>query len=113
MSNNRLEQVLQGKEGNTIYPFFWMHGEDHEVLREELDKIYDCNIRGICIEARPHPDFGGASWWSDMDFIMEYAKEHDMKLWLLDDDHFPGVQALPQPALLLPLAPLLLEAQRV
>ena len=59
MSNNRLEQVLQGKEGNTIYPFFWMHGEDHEVLREELDKIYDCNIRGICIEARPHPDFGG------------------------------------------------------
>lgn len=74
MSNNRLEQVLQGKEGNTIYPFFWMHGEDHEVLREELDKIYDCNIRGICIEARPHPDFGGASWWSDMDFIMEYAK---------------------------------------
>lgn len=89
MSNNRLEQVLQGKEGNTIYPFFWMHGEDHEVLREELDKIYDCNIRGICIEARPHPDFGGASWWSDMDFIMEYAKEHDMKLWLLDDDHFP------------------------
>ena len=40
MSNNRLEQVLQGKAGNTIYPFFWMHGEDHKVLREELDKIY-------------------------------------------------------------------------
>lgn len=89
MSKNRLEQVLNGEEGNTIYPFFWMHGESHEVLKEELDKIYDCQIRGICIEARPHPDFGGPSWWEDMDLIMEYAKAHDMKIWLLDDDHFP------------------------
>lgn len=89
MSKNRLEQVLHGEEGNTIYPFFWMHGEKHEILKEELDKIYDCQIRGICIEARPHPDFGGPSWWEDMDFIMEYAKGHDMKVWLLDDDHFP------------------------
>lgn len=89
MSKNRLEQVLQDEAENRIYPFFWMHGEDHRILEEELEKVRSCGIKGICIEARPHPDFGGTSWWNDMDFIMKYARDNKMKIWLLDDDRFP------------------------
>lgn len=74
---------------NYLYPFFWQHGEDHEVLGEYMDKIYHSGMKGICVEARPHPDFVGEGWWKDMDFILERARQLDMKVWILDDSHFP------------------------
>ena len=72
-----------------IAPFLWMRGEDHKVIREELDRIRECGIRAVCVESRPHPDFLGEGWWADMDFIMEEAEKNDMQVWLLDDAHFP------------------------
>ena len=84
-----LQNVLENKGGNYIFPFLWMKGESQEVIGEELDRIYDCGIRAVCIESRPHPDFLGEGWWKDMDFIVAKAKEKNMKLWLLDDAHFP------------------------
>lgn len=74
---------------NGLYPFFWQHGESHEILGEYMDKISECSMQAACIEARPHPDFAGDGWWKDLDFIIEKAKEKDMKLWILDDSHFP------------------------
>ena len=88
--NVQTENEYHGKEqGGSIAPFLWMRGESREVIREELDKISECHIRSICVESRPHPDFLGDGWWADMDFIMEEAKKRDMKVWLLDDAHFP------------------------
>ena len=74
---------------NYLYPFFWQHGEDHDVLKEYMEKISGCGMKGVCVEARPHPDFVGDGWWKDMDFILDKAKKLDMKLWILDDSHFP------------------------
>ena len=74
---------------NGLYPFFWQHGENHTVLREYMDKISESVMKGVCVEARPHPDFLGEQWWSDLDLILEKAKEHQMKVWILDDSHFP------------------------
>lgn len=59
---------------NYLYPFFWQHGEDHEVLNEYMEKISKCGMKGVCVEARPHPDFVGDGWWKDMDFILDKAK---------------------------------------
>ena len=65
---------ITGKEmENVLYPFFWQHGEEHAVLAEYMDKIAGCGMKGVCIEARPHPDFVGDGWWSDMDLIIEKA----------------------------------------
>lgn len=75
--------------GNSIYPFFWQQGEDHAILLRELEKIRQSGVGGFCVEARPHPDFGGPHWWRDMDMIMDYARTHDLQVWLLDDDRFP------------------------
>lgn len=72
-----------------LFPFFWQHGESHEILSETLDQIRECGIEAVCVEARPHPDFEGEWWWKDLDFIMEYARMHQMQVWLLDDDQFP------------------------
>lgn len=74
---------------NTLYPFFWQHGESHDVLGRYMDKIASAGIGGVCVEARPHPEFVQDGWWKDMDFLLKKAKEHHMKLWILDDSHFP------------------------
>ncbi len=74
---------------NHIFPFLWMRGEDENILREELAKIRECGISAVCVEARPHDDFCGPGWWHDMDIVLDEARQHDMKVWILDDKHFP------------------------
>lgn len=74
---------------NYILPFLWMKGESREVIAEEIDKIAECGIGAVCVESRPHPDFGGPTWWEDMAFIIRECKKRDMKVWILDDAHFP------------------------
>ena len=41
------------------------------------------------MEARPHPDYVGPQWWHDMDIILDEARTRNMKVWILDDAHFP------------------------
>ena len=74
---------------NSLYPFFWQHGEEHQVLETYMEKISESGMGGVCIEARPHPEFVKEGWWSDLDCIIKKAKELSMKLWILDDSHFP------------------------
>lgn len=85
----KIKQLLKDKYENHIFPLFWQHGENEVVLREYMDKIEQSGIKAVCVEARPHPEFVGKKWWSDMDCIIEEAKNRDMKIWILDDSHFP------------------------
>ncbi len=85
----RLLEVLEGKGGNYILPFFWQHGEEEPVLRDYMQAIDGCGIKAVCVEARPHPDFAGPGWWRDMDIILDEARKREMKVWILDDAHFP------------------------
>lgn len=74
---------------NHILPFLWMRGEQEAVLREEMEKIHACGIGAVCLEARPHEEFCREGWWHDVDIIMDEAKKRGMKIWILDDKHFP------------------------
>lgn len=87
--DTRLHDVLNATSDNYILPFYWMRGESKELLLEGMQRIYDCGIRAVCLEARPHPDFVGEKWWHDFDIILKRAKELGMKIWILDDSHFP------------------------
>ncbi len=87
--SEKIEKLLSGKGENYIFPFFWQHGETEEVLREYMDVIDKSNIKAVCVESRPHPDFCGEKWWQDMDVILDEAKKRNMKVWILDDSHFP------------------------
>ncbi len=84
---------LKGENGNYVLPFLWQHGEDEAVLREYVNAIHNANVTEICLEARPHPDYAGEQWFHDVDIILDEAKKLDMKLWILDDAHFPSGQA--------------------
>ena len=87
--SEKVKALLEGKGGNYIFPFFWQHGETEEVLRTYMRVIHEANIGAVCVESRPHPDFCGEQWWHDMDIILEEAKKYGMKVWILDDSHFP------------------------
>lgn len=87
--NRKIEKVLKNEHENYIFPFLWMHGESEEILREYMGVIYDSNIRSVCVESRPHPDFCREKWWKDMDVILDEARKRKMQVWILDDSHFP------------------------
>ena len=87
--SKRMEDLLSGKTGRAVFPFFWLRGEDEDTLRKYMHVIHDAGCRAVCLESRPHPDFCGPQWWHDLDILLEEAKKLDMKLWILDDSHFP------------------------
>ena len=87
--NNKIQNLLNSKGTNHILPFFWLHGEEESVLREYMEAIHACGIGAVCVESRPHPDYCGPQWWHDMDIIIDEAKKRNMKVWILDDSHFP------------------------
>lgn len=84
-----LDRVLSGETESHVAPFLWVRGEDPDVYLDEIAAMHGAGIREFCVEARPHPDFGGPGWWADLGIILEEAKARSMGVWLLDDSHFP------------------------
>ena len=54
----RVEDNLNNKTGNYIFPFFWQNGADEQTLQTELLKIYESNI--LIMQAKD----GGMIWIS-------------------------------------------------
>lgn len=73
-----------------IMPFLWIKGESTADLEKELYAMLDMGITSLVVESRVHNDFCGPAWFQEMDFILEFAKAHSMKVWLLDDKFFPS-----------------------
>ncbi|HFI0695588.1 TPA: glycosylhydrolase-like jelly roll fold domain-containing protein [Streptococcus suis] len=80
-----MNQVVE----NHLFPFFWQHGEEEDILVDYVEKIYNSGMKALCIESRPHPDFVGEKWWKDVHIILRECQKRDMKVWILDDSHFP------------------------
>lgn len=74
---------------NCIAPFLWLHGESAEEICEEMRQIRAAGITAVCVESRTHEAFGEQAWFDEMDVVLQQAKEHHMKVWLLDDKLFP------------------------
>lgn len=85
----RILDCLQGKQGDYILPFLWLHGESKERVYEEILAIKNSGINEFCAESRPYEEFCSDSWWDDFGFILKTAKELNMRVWLLDDKKFP------------------------
>ena len=87
--DRRLQENLNNVQQDYIAPFLWLHNEDDELIVKELERIYDCGIRSVCLESRTHEEFCREDWWSDVQLIFDFCKSHDMRVWILDDKHFP------------------------
>ena len=85
-----LSDTLQGSTSNAMLPFLWVHGiESEQTLREEVRRISESGMGAFCVEARPHKDFGRDGWFRDLALLLDEAKKNGMKMWVLDDSHFP------------------------
>lgn len=87
--DKHLIDVLSGKAGNYMLPFYWQHGDHTDSIPAEVERIFNSGCLAFCVESRPHRDFAGDGWWRDMDIILREAKKRGMEVWILDDDHFP------------------------
>ena len=81
--------VMDGVYENHLLPFLWMKGEDHATITAYLEKIAGADIHEVCLESRTHPDFCGDGWWRDLRFVIDECRRLGMKIWILDDAHFP------------------------
>ncbi|MGM0125559.1 hypothetical protein IGI37_002958 [Enterococcus sp. AZ194] len=85
-----LEDILKNKYENHVLPFFWQKSEEDEAtIVEYIQKIYDADIREFCIESRPFEGFCEEPWWQRVSLIINEAKKRGMRIWILDDIHFP------------------------
>ena len=87
--DKRLQDVLAGQEANYMMPFFWIRDGHHGQLADMIQQVYDSGARAFCVESRTHEKFCQQEWWDDMDLILAEASRRNMKVWLLDDKHFP------------------------
>ncbi len=87
--NKRLQQMMAGQEGSYVLPFFWPYEGHPETVEPEIEAIYACGVREICVEARPFEDYAGPGWWEHMDAILAAVKQRGMRVWILDDKRFP------------------------
>lgn len=85
----QIKQALEGKSENYLLPFLWMVNGDTQNLEERVETIYKSGARALCLESRTHDFFCEDAWWEDVEIILKACKERDMKVWILDDKHFP------------------------
>ena len=70
-------------------PFLWIANNDYEAIGREIEKIHESGSETFCVESRTHSDFCRPQWWEVMDFIVKKADSLSMRVWLLDDKHYP------------------------
>jgi hypothetical protein len=87
--DRNLQEALAGKGGDYVLPFFWMHSGNHDRLRDLVRQVYTGGVKSFCVESRPHEQFCEEAWWADMDLVLDEASRLGMKVWILDDKHFP------------------------
>lgn len=87
--NKLINDAINNTFDNHMLPFIWLHGESKERVKEEILAVKNSGVNAFCAESRPYEKFCKDEWWDDFGFILKTAKELDMKVWLLDDRHFP------------------------
>ena len=85
-----LKDCLTSKQRrDNVFPFLWIRDENEGEIAREIDAIFADGCREFCVESRPCSYFCEERWWEVFGFILDYAKSKGMRVWLLDDKHFP------------------------
>ena len=84
-----LKSVLEKNTENYLLPFFWQHDGHDAEIPARVQKIYESGCRAFCVESRPYEHFCEDAWWKTMDIILSEAEKRGMRVWILDDKHFP------------------------
>ncbi len=86
-----LKRILSSQEGSdALLPFMWvMSRADTQQMVGMLETIKSCGMNAVCVESRTFEDYAGDSWWPLITAILEEARHLNMRVWILDDTHYP------------------------
>lgn len=87
--DKRLSDIKNRQYENSVFPFYWQQGNHRDKIPQQIEEIYRAGARAVCIESRTHEDFCKDGWWEDVQIIIDECQKRNMKLWILDDYHFP------------------------
>lgn len=89
--DQRLAQILSDTDGSdAIFPFMWvMSSAETGEMVGMMETIKACGINAVCVESRTFEDYAGDTWWPLITAILEEAKRLNMRVWILDDTHYP------------------------
>ena len=85
-----MKNIFTDPDRSRLFPLFWMKGEDEARLREGVAEVQAAGCGALVAESRTHPDYLGESWWRDLGIVLDECKKRGMKLWVMDDEHFPS-----------------------
>ncbi|MBQ4452061.1 MAG: hypothetical protein II912_06785 [Clostridia bacterium] len=87
----KLKNILTDTKGSDgLLPFIWlMTKADTGQMVGMLKTVKSCGMNAVCVESRTFDDFAGESWWPLITAILEEAKRLNMRVWILDDTHYP------------------------
>lgn len=72
-------------------PLFWLHGDESpERLREILTQVAAGGNGSFTAESRPHKDWLGEGWYRDLAVCLDAAKQHNLHMWIFDEDWWPS-----------------------
>lgn len=70
---------------------FWLHGtETVEELRRTFDLAVRSGIGELTLESRPHWDYLGPRWWSDVKRLLSWSREAGIGVYLFDEKWYPS-----------------------
>jgi hypothetical protein len=78
------------KEQPPLVPLVFVHGEDEATTRKVIREVAEGGNTGFVWESRPHPDYLGPKWWSDLAIAIDEAKKNDLEMWLFDEWMYPS-----------------------
>ncbi|MBQ3669044.1 MAG: hypothetical protein II920_07450 [Clostridia bacterium] len=89
--NQRIERILASSAASdALLPFMWvMTSAETSQMVGMMETIKSCGMNALCVESRTFEDYGGESWWQLIKAILDEARRLGMRVWILDDKHYP------------------------
>ena len=74
----------------SLVPLLWTQGQPAETIRKAVQEVAYGGNTGFVWESRPHPDYLGRRWWSDLDVAIGEAEKHGLEVWIFDEWMYPS-----------------------
>lgn len=73
-----------------VIPLLWTQGQPEETIRAAVREVAASGNTGFVWESRPHPDYLGPRWWSDLGAAIAEAEKLGIDVWIFDEWMYPS-----------------------
>ena len=73
-----------------LAPLLWTQGQSPDQIRRTVREVAEGGNTGFVWESRPHPDYLGPRWWSDLRVAIDEARRLQLEVWIFDEWMYPS-----------------------